>query len=273
MSIALDTRGDTITIDGEVFDIDRTDVDMGVNYSVEGLPVTAELRYDDMYDSSMALDYCRVGHMIVAHTRYTLGDEQDVPDTEVTCEVCEGTGYRVTFDIESGDETEPKGSMWDEPACAMCDGSGSIDIGIIEWAKREHGATVILPLYFYEHSGISISAGTFGSTPGYPYNDPWDAGMIGVIFDTEQGRNDTGVKAEDIEKALRGEVEEYDRYLRGEVYYYNVEIDDEHYDGCGGFIGTEHAEQSVYEALSGAIQKYVADRDRKRELMTVRGYN
>ena len=40
---------------------------------------------------------------------------------------------------------------------------------------------ISLPLYVYEHSGITMSTGS-----GYPYNDRWDAGCAGFIYITKE---------------------------------------------------------------------------------------
>ncbi len=38
---------------------------------------------------------------------------------------------------------------------------------------KEHKATIIMPLFLYDHSGITISCSN-----SYPYNDRWDAGQV-----------------------------------------------------------------------------------------------
>ena len=113
------------------------------------------------------------------------------------------------------------------------------------WAKGADIA-VMLPLYLYDHSGLSMS------TEGwhYPYNDPWDAGQVGWIYVTKSKlREERGVKrvtkkiiswAKDI---LRAEVETYDQYLRGEVYSFTAyeirDADIVELDSCGGFFGDD----------------------------------
>jgi len=82
-------------------------------------------------------------------------------------------------------------------------------------------ARVILPLYLYDHSGITISTGEFSCR--------WDSGQVGFIYaDREAILNAFGKKrltkglvqkAKDI---LEAEVKIYDQYLRGEVYGYVI---------------------------------------------------
>jgi hypothetical protein len=98
-----------------------------------------------------------------------------------------------------------------------------------DYFKRERGATVVLPVYLYEHSGQTVNTTGFSC--------PWDSGQVGFIFDTPEGREQCGTPPELIEDVLRSEVEDFDRYLRGEVYGYVVERDGEHVDSCWGFHG------------------------------------
>jgi hypothetical protein len=75
---------------------------------------------------------------------------------------------------------------------------------------------IVLPLYLYDHSGITMATKPFG--------DRWDSGQVGYIYVTqdrimnEYGATDQAAynKARHL---LEGEVNDYDKYLRGEVYY------------------------------------------------------
>lgn len=97
-------------------------------------------------------------------------------------------------------------------------------------------AFVILPLYLYDHSGITMSTTDF--------NDRWDSGQVGYIIATkEQIRNLLGKEPlpemkEEIERELIAETKNYDAYLQGDCYAY--EITDETggiVDSCCGFYG------------------------------------
>lgn len=90
---------------------------------------------------------------------------------------------------------------------------------------------VCLPIYMYNHSGLTVST--------KPFNCPWDSGQLGVIYATQEtvDREWGG----DIEKAktyLKGEVEAYDHYLTGEVYGYTIETKaGDVIHSCWGFYG------------------------------------
>ncbi len=94
---------------------------------------------------------------------------------------------------------------------------------------EKHANIVYLPLYLYDHSGITMSTGSFG--------DRWDSGQVGYIYTDKKTiidcgdcggkiRNEKGnyVKITDKNwkkaayQCMQGEVEEYDMYLTGEVY-------------------------------------------------------
>jgi hypothetical protein len=103
---------------------------------------------------------------------------------------------------------------------------------------------VILPLYLYDHSGITMN--TTGFSCG------WDSGQVGWIFVTkEQVRKEYDVKyitqkiREKVKKVLEAEVKVYDQYLTGDVYGYQVcEVDEDGNEGeevssCWGYYGEE----------------------------------
>lgn len=120
----------------------------------------------------------------------------------------------------------------------------------------EMDAEVILPLYLYDHSGITISI--------YPFNDHWDSGQIGFIYATKKAimkeYNVTEITPDiidEVEKALIIEVEIYDYYLRGEVYIFDIyEKDDqgnekeEIIDSVGNIYGDSELKDIIQEAIN-----------------------
>jgi hypothetical protein len=103
-------------------------------------------------------------------------------------------------------------------------------------------AIVKLPLYLYDHSGITMRT--------YPFDCPWDSGMVGFIIATmDQYRLMTGRKAineslkERLKQTLLNEVKVYDQFLQGEVY--DLEVDGEIV--CCGFYGTDWETNGVMD--------------------------
>lgn len=104
----------------------------------------------------------------------------------------------------------------------------------------------VRPIYLHDHSGISISLGSF--------NDPWDSGVGAyAVITREQAEADAPeLKGDDnklIEAAygwLEGEVESYQAYLDGDVYGYVVE------NGSGNEIGSCWGYYSIDDCLADA---------------------
>lgn len=97
-----------------------------------------------------------------------------------------------------------------------------------------YGAVVVLPIYMYEHSGITIST--------EPFSCSWDSGQIGFIYADMDDLQDYNGDKTKLTNALIDEVKEYDNYLTGNVYGYKLyEMDDngkwEQMESCWGFYG------------------------------------
>ncbi len=106
---------------------------------------------------------------------------------------------------------------------------------------------LVLPVWVYEHSSISFSAGS----RGWPFDDRWDSAQAGVAYMTAaHWANLMGVDVpwtgseEQLARAtevLRQEVTTYGQYVNGECYGFTVtDWDGEDVEGpCGGFIGDD----------------------------------
>ena len=125
-------------------------------------------------------------------------------------------------------------------------------------------ALVCIPLYLYEHSGMTMTA-SYETYLRYP-DRQWDAGQVGFIYVTEETlRKEYSIQpGQDIppetlalvKQVLVGEVEEYDQYLTGDVYGYVVkDTAGEHVDSCWGFFGLEYAREEAQAALASASDK------------------
>jgi hypothetical protein len=117
-----------------------------------------------------------------------------------------------------------------------------------DWYQETIGDAIALPLYIYDHGGITMSTGGFSCH--------WDSGQVGYIYVTkEQVRKEYGVKR--ISKKLRNtvirvlefEVKNYDDYLVGNYYGYNLSnIDDDIIDSLWGIQGDD-LEENIKEYL------------------------
>lgn len=104
---------------------------------------------------------------------------------------------------------------------------------------------IVLPLYLYDHSGITMRTS--------PFSCPWDSGQVGFIYATfDQIKTETagGRGSRKLaEKILKGEVETYDQYLTGDVYGYV--LDDKYgSESCWGFYGLVAAKEAAQNEIN-----------------------
>jgi hypothetical protein len=116
-----------------------------------------------------------------------------------------------------------------------------------DYLVKDVGATVILPLFLYDHSGITMSTA--------PFSCPWDSGQVGFIYVTEEdlkreyGENKP--EEEFIKKILRAEVAVYDQYISGDVWYFVIKNDEgDVVESCGGFFGHDAVTEAAQESLN-----------------------
>ena len=122
---------------------------------------------------------------------------------------------------------------------------------------------VALPLYLYDHSGITMSC--------KPFSCPWDSGQVGIIYVTyEEIKKEFSIQKvtpkyiEKIRKVLMNEVETYDKYLRGDVLGYVIEKDGRDIDSCWGFY--DSVEYLVTECQSH-IDYDIENEDKQQNLI------
>jgi len=117
----------------------------------------------------------------------------------------------------------------------------------------------ILPIYVYEHGGITMSTGGYGCQ--------WDSGQAGYIFsDKKRALELTGKKKMNkaIEKKIYSAMERRIKYVaalcEGSVYGYTWD-----YGGCGGYVvvdykaDTEYIVNEVKSEIDYHIKKEVSD--------------
>ena len=103
------------------------------------------------------------------------------------------------------------------------------------YLTKEKDAAVMLSLYLYDHSGITIRT--------TPFNCPWDSGRVGFIYVSRKDiRDNFGINCihkgtlDRANKLLEDEVKSYNRYLTGQVYGFRIEdADGEDVDSCWGY--------------------------------------
>jgi len=90
------------------------------------------------------------------------------------------------------------------------------------YIEKKLGGVVILPLYLYDHSGITMNTTGFSCS--------WDSGQVGFIYVSREtllkeygGKKVTTKLKEKVTQYLIGEVETYDQYLTGDVYRFELQ--------------------------------------------------
>lgn len=233
--------------DATLDDGDTNDYPVVWRETVEG--ITAEIRAEqEGYEHANPRDCDEIGRMVCWHTDYVLGDEQ-----------LRGGGrsaVKTVFETARG-RTAFRSMLYVE-----------------RYLRLARGAIVTIPLYLYDHSGISIRAGSPSiywmdnptvRTDEYGQGLGWDTSMVGFIYTTRErivelcgepqlptdpvycprtwpengsaGPNWTGEALDWIAKQLADEVALYDRYLRGEVYYWRTaDAEGDTIDSCSGYL-------------------------------------
>ncbi len=171
-------------------------------------------------------EWDNLGIMLCRHKRYTLGDEV------------------ASKEIPWGDF-----DSWQDAK---------------DYILNKYEVGVILPLYLYDHSGITMN--TTGFSCG------WDSGQVGFIISTkdkmkkEYNKKRISKQLSDrVEEYLKGEVKSYDQYLTGDVYFYRIEDSNgTELDSCSGNFGyaevKEDCERIVDKATESNAEKFILNK-------------
>jgi len=196
-----------------------------------------------------------LGTMVCDHRKYNLGDTQgSIADvwSEIDSDVSDDDIRKLCLAIVKSDTKYGKGEYCEFLANWRANPYGQTIHDIrrdfveeyIDYDSRgQHfqdaieSVAVVLPLYLYDHSGITVSTGKFSC--------PWDSGLVGVVYVShkriEAEYGDTS--QESIDKAtacLESEVKTYAQYLEGGIWEFSIEDEDgNHIDSCCGFYGSD----------------------------------
>ena len=208
-------------------------------YEQDGYKV--ELFYDDQVENPRT-SWDHVATMVCSHRRYQLGDEQATWDDWAAEQLNRYFPDEMDrqYDLENSDNPND----WTKADAYYKHLIGRLD-EVME----------IMPLYLYDHSGITISTG--------PFSCGWDSGQVGIIYMTREqiltqfgGKLLTKKKRHQAQELMRDEVDEYDQYLTGDVYGYVVtDPNGDEVDSCWGYFGYKLAEQEAKAALEHAARK------------------
>ena len=182
-----------------------------------------------------------LGTMICVHRRYNLGDIQADSNLECLQQIADDLGItEIIEDLEMYEEIyEDEEQLQD-------------------WINSREDY-VILPLYLYDHGGITMSTSS--------YSCRWDSGQVGYIYcptnkilkEYSNTNLSTLTKVKDI---LEDEVKTYDQYLTGDVYGYELykkekcDLGHEHLefiDSCHGFYGDDFKQNGIFDHIDSEL--------------------
>lgn len=160
--------------------------------------------------------------------------------------------------IQDSDPTDPRdwdnlGTMYCEHRRYILGDKNAADIREEDNFEKQY---IILPLYLYDHSGLTISTS--------PFSCPWDSGQVGYIYVSKEKIKKeyswprlTKKRVEKIRGYLRNEVQTYDYYLTGAVYGFIVENQEgTQLDSCFGFYGHDIEENGITDYLESPLEAY-----------------
>lgn len=255
-----------------------------IKWTHEGVRYCLHIRADECPESPR--EWSNLAKMACWHRHYNLGDKIEEQEPEVFWrhlvrdyvsneEVVEAIlagklgGIRLARNEENPDLFDLYETYYIRTVIGRSEPSESLEregikeSDVLYWVEDDltigHCQTLLepyiewMPLWLYDHSGITISCGA----RTYPYNDRWDSGQVGWIIadketiikevrDYELDENGERIRVETVHsdgkvswhfktkmltdetwraravEIMEGEVEVYDQYLRGEVYGYNL---------------------------------------------------
>lgn len=128
------------------------------------------------------------------------------------------------------------------------------DKGADDPRELDASQLIMLPLFLYDHSGLSMATGAFSC--------PWDSGQVGMIYVTKaKVRREYNVQRisanilDQVLNNLKSEVETYNQYLTGDVYGFNIDNKaGDCIDSCYGFFGYEYALEEMERALTDYLE-------------------
>lgn len=243
-------------------------------------------------------EWDNIDHMACWHGHYRLGDthesvdpqefwrklvRENVPTEEITKAACDDELYSIRIEPYRDDDNVVdvyehyafRTILGDSEPSEVLEYEGisrnSIADYILDDLTIEHCQQLLknyivwLPLYLLDHSGLSISTGSFG--------DPWDSGQVGWIymaretFLAETGWDEQLWPDKAIEM-MQGSVKTYDQYLTGDVYGFTVYENtgteekpswDETDNSCWGFYGNDIKENGIADNVPGLLAAIESD--------------
>lgn len=283
-TLPLQMANDIIEYKGERFRVSLHNVS-----EREGVaPYQPKLKLRIFHDSNASdprKDFDNLGVMFCKHNRYNLGDK-DADDPIIEYRFAQLDTRAIEILRHAGFYNAPEHSADDSRIydCENCPDDARTDAyletfiaecvdGMLSDEDVEHLYRVIrypapwevehverkdialcIPLYLYDHSGITISHGAFSC--------PWDSGQVGWHYITWKALEDNwpDKSLESARRCLEAELEEYDNYLRGNVYCFVIEDENgDVVDSCGGYSGYDWKANGLADNIPEEVKDQLDD--------------
>ena len=177
----------------------------------------------------------------------------------------------LTVSVEADDQMDSP-REWDNVGRMLCchsryrlgDKHDMSPEALAEYVRNDDEVVLAIPLWLYDHSGLSMRAGSTNS-----FGDRWDSGQVGWIVATEEAvkKEFDKVDAKTLMKARKApinEIEIFDQYLQGDVWYYCITDEKgETLDSCGGMYGLDYCKK---EATQSAKRLWAEIKEREEDL-------
>lgn len=120
----------------------------------------------------------------------------------------------------------------------------------------------ILPIYMYDHSGITIST--------EPFSCPLDSGQIGVIYIEKSTCEKAGINFDNAKEYLKEDIEELNNYLTGNVFVISIhQTEEEGFDGdILDYLDEPPKDKEMLDCIGGYYGYSDAKSEAKRMLMS-----
>ncbi len=194
--------------------------------------LTVKIKYDKS-PLHPRVDWDPAGTMICWHSNYRLGDKEESKKYE-----------------DSDDLFRSISGVNDDKEYTTTE--------LLELAKEK---AYILPLFLYDHSGITMSTGSFSCQ--------WDSGQVGWIFIMKDNKElkswtEPWLKGRSIEEAayglMKGEVKHYDDFITGNVFGYSVKDDDGDYGESEWSYFGNHNESGIVDEIQSHINNFIEEK-------------
>lgn len=174
-------------------------------------------------------EWSNLGIIAYKHSRYILGDELINDPIEWLCEKLNLSELAINRIYKK---------------------YNYVNSDIFEYLEgRFFNKFIALPLYIYDHSGITINTRGFSC--------PWDSGKFGWIYTTNEKVKEMGLQKSSREKLkeyMREEADTFDQYIQGDVYCYEImDGNNKFIDSCCGFYGEETAISEAKDYIDNII--------------------